>query len=304
MRSPLSFSMSRIKIMFSKKIFVASILVCAAFALAGNVAEAQTAPPGQSLQIFTLTLKRGSQNPQVVLLQKFLAHDPTVYPEGFVTGYFGSLTEAAVNRFQEKYAAEVLVPAEVAAPTGIVGFYTRLKLNQLVSEATGILFLTVDSPSAELSAEDALKIELQRLLGPMGVTVEDVTVQENKPSQELRVRWDTTVPNPFTILDQRKFKEALPTLGGLALTEDRLLVAAVDAQARLRGWTLIFDPRIRRLEGPGPTGALTIQVVIASSTDFLLPVPDDPAITDVKLYQPIWTGQVFFLTLAGTVTLR
>ncbi|MEI6296897.1 MAG: peptidoglycan-binding protein [bacterium] len=35
-------------------------------------------------------------------LQTFLALDKNVYPEGLVTGYFGSLTKTAVSRFQTK----------------------------------------------------------------------------------------------------------------------------------------------------------------------------------------------------------
>jgi hypothetical protein len=55
-------------------------------------------------------------------LQKVLAQDPTVYPEGQITGYFGELTEKAVKRFQSKYGIRV---------TGEVGPQTRAKLNEL-----------------------------------------------------------------------------------------------------------------------------------------------------------------------------
>ncbi len=48
------------------------------------------------------TLKQGSSGAAVTQLQQFLARDPSVYPEGLVTGYFGSLTQAAVQRFQAK----------------------------------------------------------------------------------------------------------------------------------------------------------------------------------------------------------
>src|SRR6185436_4914803 len=48
-------------------------------------------------------LKRGSSGTDVTRLQQFLALDPSVYPEGTVSGYFGALTEKAVQRWQSKY---------------------------------------------------------------------------------------------------------------------------------------------------------------------------------------------------------
>jgi plastocyanin len=47
-------------------------------------------------------LKRGSSGADVTRLQQFLAQDPSVYPEGTVSGYFGALTEKAVQRWQAK----------------------------------------------------------------------------------------------------------------------------------------------------------------------------------------------------------
>lgn len=51
----------------------------------------------------TLNLKPGSRSNQVIILQKLLAKDSTLYPEAAVTGYFGPATERAVKRFQLKY---------------------------------------------------------------------------------------------------------------------------------------------------------------------------------------------------------
>lgn len=48
------------------------------------------------------TLKLGSSGDDVSRLQQFLARDPSIYPEGTVSGYYGSLTEAAVKRWQAK----------------------------------------------------------------------------------------------------------------------------------------------------------------------------------------------------------
>ncbi|PIW91858.1 MAG: hypothetical protein COZ89_02970, partial [Candidatus Nealsonbacteria bacterium CG_4_8_14_3_um_filter_37_23] len=65
---------------------------------------------------------------EVKTLQEFLktppAGGPDIYPEGLVTGYFGSLTEKAVKKFQEKNGIE---------PIGTVGPKTRAKINELLS---------------------------------------------------------------------------------------------------------------------------------------------------------------------------
>lgn len=46
------------------------------------------------------TLRMGMSGSDVSSLQAFLASDPSLYPEGTVSGYFGGLTQAAVQRFQ------------------------------------------------------------------------------------------------------------------------------------------------------------------------------------------------------------
>lgn len=48
----------------------------------------------------TRQLQLGSRGADVSELQTFLAASASVYPQGLITGYFGSLTQAAVRRFQ------------------------------------------------------------------------------------------------------------------------------------------------------------------------------------------------------------
>lgn len=87
-----------------------------------------------SCQKFEKNLFYGLRNDtRVRCLQEFLkAQGSEIYPEGLVTGNFLSLTKAAVIRFQEKYASDILAPWGLTAGTGLVGSTTRDKLNELL----------------------------------------------------------------------------------------------------------------------------------------------------------------------------
>lgn len=67
-------------------------------------------------------LRRGNRNSAVSILQSALKKDPAIYPQGHVTGFYGSNTEAAVRRFQEMNGLTV---------TGTVNESTLQKLIQV-----------------------------------------------------------------------------------------------------------------------------------------------------------------------------
>ncbi len=55
-----------------------------------------------SAAMLTRQLEIGMRGIDVSTLQTFLAQDRTIYPQGLVTGYFGSLTKSAVSNFQAR----------------------------------------------------------------------------------------------------------------------------------------------------------------------------------------------------------
>lgn len=77
----------------------------------------------------TTTLKVGSKNSNVTALQRFLASDNNIYPEGRVTGYFGSLTKDAVIQFQLAYNLSA---------DGLAGPATKAKANNIIETNKGI----------------------------------------------------------------------------------------------------------------------------------------------------------------------
>ena len=79
----------------------------------------------------------GATGTDVSALQTYLAQDSSIYPEGLVTGYFGSLTSAAVSRFQTRNGIEAV---------GRVGPKTLAALNAKMSGGVTVTTGDVNAP--------------------------------------------------------------------------------------------------------------------------------------------------------------
>jgi len=91
-----------------------------------------------AMYFFAKNLSVGNKNNDVKEIQKILnnAIDTQVVSrgpgsKGNETDFFGPLTKAAIIKFQEKYAKEILAPLNLKRGTGFVGETTRAKLNSL-----------------------------------------------------------------------------------------------------------------------------------------------------------------------------
>lgn len=76
----------------------------------------------------TRNLSLGMENSEVRALQEFLARDASIYPEAIVSGYYGTLTQLAVQRWQ---ARRGIVSSGTPSTTGYgaVGPRTRVAMN-------------------------------------------------------------------------------------------------------------------------------------------------------------------------------
>ena len=122
---------------------------------------------------FKSKLSNGSQGKEVTELQKCLAKFEDIYPNGQISGYFGTQTEEAVIKFQEKYYEDILKPAGLVKGTGTVGAGTREKLNEVCFEVPDevikleFALITVNQPQLIRVAE-ILKEQWKQI----GVSVE------------------------------------------------------------------------------------------------------------------------------------
>ncbi len=94
----------------------------------GGILLAAIATVGLATQAFaynqiTTQLDPGARGQNVTNLQTFFADNASIYPEGMITGYFGTLTKNSVNRFQAAYGL---------SQVGRVGPATMAKINSLI----------------------------------------------------------------------------------------------------------------------------------------------------------------------------
>lgn len=87
-----------------------------------SASHATTGAP-ESIALVAADLSRGASGEGVEYLQQFLTYEGS-YPEAFVTGYYGPLTQAAVARFQQTYG---ITPA-----VGYMGPKTRHTIQSML----------------------------------------------------------------------------------------------------------------------------------------------------------------------------
>jgi hypothetical protein len=185
----------------------AAAIVAVAFSAASAApAFAANVCPGTS---WNINLKMRAKAPSVMALQQFLnmSADTQIAATGagspgMESSYFGSLTKAAVNKFQVKYAAQILTPNGLTTPTGNFFASSRAQANALCAggmtgttgsttggttgTATGTASVAAAAqPANTLAPANAARVPFTAFTvtaGAAAVTVNSVSVTRQGPS--------------------------------------------------------------------------------------------------------------------------
>jgi hypothetical protein len=122
----------------TNKVAAVAAIVGGMIAAATSASAALNIPTQSCSYNFTVNMKKGTRNAQVMDLQKVLNNYPQTTialsgagSKGMETSYYGAATANAVARFQELHAADTLAPIGATKGTGNAFALTRAVLNQI-----------------------------------------------------------------------------------------------------------------------------------------------------------------------------
>jgi peptidoglycan hydrolase-like protein with peptidoglycan-binding domain len=141
----------------------------------------------------------GANGSDVSELQTFLALDPTIYPQGLVTGYFGPLTASAVSKFQTRNGIDAV---------GRVGPITLAALN---TQMTGGI-----STGQDVSAPLILSV------GATATNSGAAIIWTTNDLAQGKVYYDTAPIRLNNTFDETGINFVLPTVSGTLAQNDTL----------------------------------------------------------------------------------
>jgi hypothetical protein len=163
--------------------------------------------------------------------------------------------------------------------------------------------------------------QLKKLLARVGVDVPAIEARTAQPQKyrELKIRLSDPTKSPnesrpalskqeqtasAAIVEDRKHSGVLPRQRSLELSPTQIFIAGVDANDKLRWWSIVPDPRVVRSETQSPTGELRSEDYYVSNVTLAVAFPDDPEIANLRFYRPVWNGTEYDLKPLTNVPTR
>ncbi len=158
--------------------------------------------------------------PDVVYLKKFLGQDPRTALltdpciSTYADGYFDQATKDAVIKFQELYRNEVLTPAGLRTASGVVGQYSRTKINALLrtpAYATIVASPNTTTTTATQVNLQALQGIIDQYFGQVNQTISNPTVTNTGTTSTTSTVQIASTTNPIVNTYLKLIQERLST---------------------------------------------------------------------------------------------
>lgn len=134
---------------------------------------------GEIKEVLRSGIAEGIEGDDVKKIQELLATDPSIYPQGKVTGYFGPLTKDAIKRFQEKHGLSV---------TGTIDDETKALLEEYLKERYGdkIPAGLLRAPGIMKKVEDRFLhgCDTKKAMGPLCKKLKDKSEDDDDDSND------------------------------------------------------------------------------------------------------------------------
>jgi hypothetical protein len=165
---------------------------------------------------------------------------------------------------------------------------SRMALSNFTFGVLLILLIIVGSPGHAAEGRTAKEVFLQ--FGTLIGKASPLSEKTPAPDQTLAISRARQVP------------QAPPRQRSKKVSEQSLVITALDAQGQEVERYVIPDPRLLRAEEFFPSGAITSsRNYYRNEAQFSVVIPDDPGIKRLQIFQPHWTGQNFDLECIGEV---
>ena len=133
---------------------------------------------------------------------------------------------------------------------------------------------------------------------------EESTTRSLKAGPGVLPRREPLARQDLKVLKHRRLSGPPPRQRSKQLSSRQIVVVGADASGKEISRVAIPDPRLIRAEMADESGKFTAKhIFFKESVDFLIALPDDPSITEIRIYHPHWTGTEFELQLVGQVDL-
>jgi hypothetical protein len=93
-----------------------------------------------------------------------------------------------------------------------------------------------------------------------------------------------------SLVQLKKESGALSRQRVLELSQNQIMVVAINAQKQVLWWNLQPDPRVFRAETSDDAGNLSGKTLYRNDSEILFSIPADAAINEVRFYHPVWDG--------------